>query len=359
MPTTTVADDPALLEQMMADMRRADPLYQPTNYWAFYESKFLPELRAKGLRDFRRRRNSVLSSFGATDLVTRPRLGVTGSIPGARYVSRALTAAAEHFPGVRLVEGYRNDAVVEYFYWHTRAKFERAGLDISVCATTDTGSPEDVVEIHGGRWSLGHLQMGAILADAAPHLTFDPSAVYMELGTGLGRNIEILARLMPDATLLMFDIPPQLYVSHQYMTAVFGDRVIGYREGMAIDPARDAAAIRGRIVIQPTWRIPDWTAVRIQGFWNSASFSEMESPVVANYLTQVRRMSPAWIYINALPEGNYWGEWKPGRGGTKEPVPDSIYSETLAPAYALAASYPTDYFLRRRQYMSYVFRPVL
>ena len=66
-----VADDPDLLETMFADLGRAEPIYQPTNYWKRYEEQLLPFLRNEGLRDFRLpptgRGSDVFPRFGASD----------------------------------------------------------------------------------------------------------------------------------------------------------------------------------------------------------------------------------------------------------------------------------------------------
>lgn len=350
-------DDFGLLDEMMHALDGADPLYRPTNYWAFYERRFLPELRRKGLTKFRRRRDSVLSSFGATDLLSRPQLRVKSNSRIGRAGSRLATRLIASTPFLELGDTARLKETTAYFFWHTKEKFDRAGLPLDRCSMSPAGDPEDVLEMEGGLWSLAHLQNCAIFADAAHYITIPPDGVLAELGAGLGRNIEIAAKLMPHATLLVFDIPPQLYVSHQYLKAVFGDRVVGYREGLAIDWLRTDARdrIRGRIVIQPSWRLPAWSAVRLDVFWNSASFQEMEPSVVVNYLKLVSTMTPRWVYINALPGGNYWGPGKKGSGGTREPVHERYYRETLAPLYRLDVSYPTDYFLRNRDYQSYVF----
>ena len=60
-----VADDFELLTLMMADTAGTEMLYRPTPYWKEYERRFLPELSELGLRDFRRRHHSILTSFGA------------------------------------------------------------------------------------------------------------------------------------------------------------------------------------------------------------------------------------------------------------------------------------------------------
>ena len=72
-PTVSqVMDDVLLLEQMVADEMAAPALFRSTNYWSMYSARFLPELRRVGLKDFRRRKNSILASFGATDLRLTP-----------------------------------------------------------------------------------------------------------------------------------------------------------------------------------------------------------------------------------------------------------------------------------------------
>lgn len=63
-----VKDDPELLKLLLDDSISTSELYTPTNYWSFNEKNFLPELQSLGLKDFRRRKNSVLMHFGATDL---------------------------------------------------------------------------------------------------------------------------------------------------------------------------------------------------------------------------------------------------------------------------------------------------
>ena len=62
-----VSDDAGLLKLMMDDMAAAPELYRPGNYWKNYENIFVPEIATLGLRHFRRLRDSVLTTFGATD----------------------------------------------------------------------------------------------------------------------------------------------------------------------------------------------------------------------------------------------------------------------------------------------------
>ena len=343
----------------MADLARADPAYQPTNYWQLYQAPVLDELRRLGLAGFRRRRHTLLDTFGATDTRISAEIEVTG-----RWSARLSPVARRIFgaiPGLRAsVPGLAPDEITVYFFERVREKFAGAGLDISRCGTTTIGDPEDLIEREGDRWSLAHLQHCSMVADALRSIPFGEQSVFCELGAGLGRSVEVLARLFPAATFVVFDIPPQLYIAHQYLTAVFGSRVMPYgscADGAPIDSAVPPD-LRGRIIIEPSWRFPAWRRTSIDVFWNSASFQEMEPDVVANYLEGVAAMAPGHVHINALPGGNSWGEWKPGRGGTKLSVTERHYSETLSPSYRLARTYATDYFMRAPAYRSYVFERV-
>jgi len=343
---------------MMADLDRCDKLDRPTNYWEHYQRHFMPELKRFGLRDFRRRPRSVLTAFGATDLQPRGTIEVTPNIPGSSRVASALNRLVAAVPGISLgVWGSAPDWHTKYFYHQVKHKFDTLGLPLTRCGTTPHGNPEDLVEIDGAYWSLAHLQYCSMLADALRHVPVPDDAVICELGAGLGRNLEVLAHLFPRATLLLFDIPPQLYVANQYLSSVFGERVVTYDDGLKLTPAGAVpACARGRIVMSPSWRLPDWADVPVNLFWNSASFQEMEPDVVRNYLGLVARSRAQWIYINALPGGNYWGGARSGGGGTLKPVLDRYYADALGKMYELHVSYPTDYFLRDRDYMSYIYR---
>ena len=103
-------------------------------------------------------------------------------------------------------------------------------------------------------------------------------------------------------------------------------------------------------------RLIRYSTIPFQAIEALAEVIHCGSAVVANYLQLVKRMSTDWVYINALPAGNYWGEWKPRRGGTREPVHYRLYDDALGQDYHLHDTYPTDYFLREGDYVSYIYR---
>jgi len=354
-----VNNDPQLLKTMMNDLSGADDLYRPTNYWEHYQQFFLPELESRGLEDFRRRRNSILNSFGAVDLAFSGNLQYKGRrrIKGISRMIRALSVLLEKM-NLEYVPSESSENITRYFHAHVKKKFDRAGLDINLCPTTDHGNPEDLVIIDDEKWSLAHLQICSMLVDTFDNIEFKDGMIFCEIGPGLGRNIEILARLYRHATFVIFDIPPQLYVANQYLCSVFGDRVISYENAVKVDPRNVEDPIKGKIVMLPSWKMPEWSAVKLDIFWNSASFQEMEPNVVENYLSLVREMDPGYVYINSLPGGNYWGEWQEGMGGTKAPISEDSFFNPLANKYRLKKKYFTDYFFEAYSHISYIFEKI-
>lgn len=355
-----VQDDLRLLNDMMIDLNRADDLYKPTNYWQVYEKLFLPELKKYGLHNFRRRGQSILLSFSGVDLLLRgriePRLKFKGSAKIAQLLEKVFIE--NPFYPINKFNLIIPECLTPYFYSYVEKKFQLAGLDLNRCPTSLFGNPEDIAEINGNFWSLTHLNYCSIVADASLTIKFQDEMFICELGGGMGRNIEILAALYPKATFILFDIPPQLYVANQYLSAVFGERVISYRKALSLKPENSDTfrkSIKGKIVILPALIMPEWSFIKIDLFWNCASFQEMEPDVVSNYLSIVKKMSPQYIYISALPKGNYWGKWKPGQGGTREPVLSKYYFDFLKDNYALKIEYKTDTFLTINDNTSYIF----
>jgi hypothetical protein len=64
---------------------------------------------------------------------------------------------------------------------------------------------------------------------------------------------------------------------------------------------------------------------------------------------------PRLISIDVLPGGNYWGHCALRKGGTKQPVVSSIYSDALAPEYHCTFDEPANILLRPLDYRAWIF----
>jgi hypothetical protein len=113
--------------------------------------------------------------------------------------------------------------------------------------------------------------------------------------------------------------------------------------------------LREKIIILPTAKLPEWSSLKIDVFWNCASFQEMEPDVVRNYLRLVKKMEPKGIFIAASPGGNYAGPWKPGSGSTKEAVTPDIFKECLKDDFSLHSEFLTNIMFKSPGCMTYLF----
>ena len=337
-----VVDDPQLLELMMDDIKKAPRVYQPTNYWAVYEKHFLPELFEQGLTDFRRRRNSILSSFGATDLppllvdvrefrlVNNP---ITKKLSKwkkrAKAANRAIDRLLSLFPEVKQSKRRESFRDAEAYGASRGAKSFRE-IKMSLI-----GNPADRIELNGQSYSESFFYYYLRYCYCALFTKFDQIKVMAELGSGNGKQLEVIKKLHPHITFLVFDIPPQLYVCHQYLKAVFPDNIIPYRETRTWSRIPNLEA--GGIYLFGTGQFPLIANIPIDLFWNCASFQEMEPAVVANYLRYVNRAAAA-VYLNQKMDGKKIAG-KPGEHGVLEAVTAEDYRNGL-PAFDLVDMTP-------------------
>jgi putative sugar O-methyltransferase len=331
-----VVDKPELLDLMLQDLRRAPEEYRPTNFWEVHARNFLPELTRLGLRDFRRRKNSVLGSFGATDpeplqIDFRHSVAVsnrlTRQLPFHDRMLRALNSLAHRRPvsdaGLKRLQRVLPVRTSVYYeitpddlrqmaYDYVRARAEKAGArPIHELEVSLAGNPEDVFEIEGRTYTMATFFYYLHYVYARQFIDFDGVKVFVELGSGMGKQVEVIRKLHPNVCFLLFDIPPQLYVGERYLDTVFPGDVVSYAttRDLSVPPAIEP----GKIFMFGAWQFPLLERQRIDLFWNAASFQEMEPNVVANYLRTVNGQADA-VFLHEIMHGQELATRK-GAGG--------------------------------------------
>ncbi len=329
-----VADDLPLLKMMTDDMKASSSLYNPTNYWAFYEKALMPELEEKGLQDFRRRKHTILRSFGATDNIEKPLADIrsnrlfynkaTRAIPGSKDIFNGLNNLASGF--ISMFPGWKN-SIRQQPYEFCKALGEKFNAKpLESFSFSDVGNPEDRIEVDGRLYTSKALYYYQRYVYAQRFFNFDKVQTLAELGSGSGKSIEVLKKLYPHITFLLFDISPQLYVCEQWLNAVFPGEVISYRH------CRDLKSIEnlepGKIYVFGAWHFPLLKDKKIDLFWNCASFQEMEPDVVANYLSFVND-SAEDVFLLEKMNGKETAD-KAGAKGVLNPVTMEDYKKGLS-----------------------------
>ena len=315
-----VKDDPELLDLMLKDTDKASELYKPSTFWAAYKKKFLPELNKYGLHDFRSRRDSVIEAFGGTDhdpiydAISTRKFG--GRSPIARWgihPRSKLKFLIMAFRNLLKLKWFR-DSINLYSYWYYGMSLEQKQLlvfehakyygkankakSISDVSSSLVGNPESMIVVNGKPYTDNFVRYYTMYAFASKSINFDLVQSVLELGTGIGGQLEVIKKLHPHLTYYIIDIPPQLYVCEQYLKEVFPDDVISYRETRNMKQIPEVT--NGKIFIFAPWQLPNLKNLSYDVFWNSASLQEMDPPIVENYLGFANSQTKKYIFLNAL-----------------------------------------------------------
>jgi len=292
-----------------------------------------------GLRNFRRRRRSILSTFGATDYSPSsaalnrdpfdPPAGaklrlkqlLLGLVLNIKPVLKILNSFAEAYVG-----GSRG-GVQRLGYEFAKCYGEKSGAKcLDQFSASTAGNPEDVFAVNGNTYTTSVLQYYMLYAYCCQYMKFDSIRTIMELGCGSGKQIEVIRALHPHLCFYLFDIPPQLYVCEQYLAAVFPGSVVSYRE------TREMAELpepqEGKIHLFGTWKLPDLERSQWDLFWNSASFQEMEPDLVLNYLSFVNRLTRQYVFLQENMRGMKQARRK-GEFGVLDPTTLEHYNQGL------------------------------
>lgn len=321
-----VKDDINLLKLMMNDRRKSKYLYQPTNYWLNYEKLLITELYNYGLYNFRRRRNSVLSSFGATDLTIMSlslnklsiwKRSLSFKILNLLYGIISIRKIIEKLS--RTISGFNYYNIRRLLYEFAKIYGKLNGAEpIESFETSSVGSPEDLFTIDNRKYTLSILNYYIYYAYCCQFIDFNSIDSMMEIGSGVGKQIEVIKKLHPQINFYLLDIPPQLYVCEQYLTELFPNSVISYRK------TRDMTKIegnkKGKIYIFGNWKIEELSNFNYDLFWNSASFQEMEPEIALNYLKFVNSQTKNSIFLHELMSGKEKASKKGKHGVLEETI---------------------------------------
>jgi putative sugar O-methyltransferase len=310
---TQVKDEPELLRSMLKDSASVPAVYKTTNYWSIKERALVPEIEKIGLKDFRRRSKSYLTSFGAADapislgkfqLYNSPvwNSNLLRKIPLWSRVLAAFNIILNRISPTFLPihSEITVSDIQNVSYEFTRLYgIQQGAKPVSDVCDSMVGNPADAFSIEGRNYTTGLLSYYMRYAYLCKFINFNSMKVIVELGSGSGRQIEVLKKLYPDICFFLFDIPPQLYVCEQYLKSVFPDSVVSYEKTRTMN---SIAIGKGKIFIMGNWKFPLIEKVTVDLFWNAASFQEMEPDVVANYLQYVNS-SAKNVYLQELMDG--------------------------------------------------------
>ena len=188
------------------------------------------------------------------------------------------------------------------------------------------GNPEDFFEINGRGLTPRGLMYYMRYGYVGRHLDWNAVKVVAELGPGAGTQTEVIGQLHRDVALLLFDVPPQLYVCESYLRAVFGERVISYRQNRDIKTRFRPQP--GGIYIFGNWQMEILRQVEYDLFWSAACLCATEPDVAENYLRIINGGTVPTAYLMENFEGLFNAP-SPGQYGVMQKTTMENYHRAL------------------------------
>ncbi len=280
-------------------------------------------------------------------------------LPGWSALIRAANSLARRCESCGLLasNGITLADILESTYWMAAAIGNASGAEpLERLDTSLIGNPEAVFVKQGRHYTPAAFDYYLRYAYCCRYTSFAEGILIAELGSGSGKQVEVIKKLHPTTRFLLFDIPPQLYVCEQYLKAVFPGQLVSYRQTR--DWPKLADPKPGQIFIMPNWKFPYLAALGCDLFWNASSFQEMEPDVVANYLNYASAGATT-VYLQQKMDGKEVA-LRPGMHGVRKQTALRDYeagleefqcvdlSPCLSPVLAQPASYGySDSFWRK------------
>jgi putative sugar O-methyltransferase len=289
---------PTELRALVAAYEAAPKEFHATAYWASYSKEILDTIATMDMRDIHSGKYPILAtmSFGDVAYYYHPHL--------AWWKNAALKLIQGYLVKNRRILPYdlRVSDIGEMAYRHCELLGRAsAAKPLSSIEMSTFGNPADLVTVNGKRYSINFLTYYVRYCFAHEHIGFKGDETVVELGSGSGRQVELLKKLYPGMTILCFDLPAQIYLCERYLTEALGkdslvatEVTLGWHDLSRLE--------KGRVYCFGNWQMPMVSALDFDVFWNAASFGEMEPSVVERYLSYVRGRA-RWIYLLQAREG--------------------------------------------------------
>lgn len=301
------------LTVLLDDMRKADRLFQPTQFWLNCSAAIVDDLRSRGFEDFKSHR-SALAYFVPSYAKARERYSRTLAALLDRHLlpeTKILRRLQDYLNG-------RQQALADYRV--ARAATPEPGAFLgSGESRIGNGLLHEIGGASFGKACLNYLR-GLAFLQRVPGYRSDPARTFLEIGGGFGSLGEIVLTEAPENRYMNVDIPPVLPVSTYYLKSLFGrDAVQSYALTRGLNEIGIAACFaRYRAATLPTWQLPLLRGAA-DCFVNFVSFQEMEPAVVRNYIGLVMPLTRKYVILRNSRHGKRLAK-SDGNIGVEQPT---------------------------------------
>lgn len=287
------------LERLLNEYKNAPAIFQAGRYWKAYEDKIAQEIKKADLNQLRSGKYPIFGTFGFTESVYNYTVNMPFHTKLIKKVIRSLFITNK----ATLPYSLRLSDIREMAYNHCILQGQVAkAKSIAELEASTFGNPSDLFEMRGKNYTMQFLNFYIRFCYAQQYLNLQGDETIVELGSGAGFQVEILKKIYPKLTILCFDLPAPLYLCQEYLS-----KALGSDQMVTSDKTMDATDLnvvvqKGKVHMFGNWMFPLLSNYKIDIFWNSASFGEMEPEIVKNYLSYIRN-NTKYVYLLQARKG--------------------------------------------------------
>ena len=278
---------------MMEFCATGPELYRPSPFWTDLGDEHVQQLEGQGFEDFKRTVNTRYFNWRTLGIIRHQMLGV--GTDWARHPSAAALLA--EFPD-REPFGAFDGWIYKTFvamYADRLGRSDALGL-LSTVDEPALGNP--FLVRHRGREVAQDLCNSIHELYSALGPAPDPQSALevCEIGAGYGRVAYSFLKGLPGSKYTIVDIPPALYLSQRYLSALFpAERVFAFRPFTDFEDVREEfEAARIRFLAAPQIELLPPKSFDL--FMNVSALHEMTMAQVDNYLGQMDRLCRGRVY---------------------------------------------------------------
>lgn len=316
--TRKVLADIAAMREIIGSVSDRD-IYGPSRFWETLSEKHRQLIEQSGFHNFKRTVNFEYSQWGVHSFKDQKIRKLLASLLRRRQVPLGLSSLRlnrEQWTDVRWPDVIAQDTgrsigsqEKRRLDWMQRAYGLYAGLlwrfasiqdDLGILRSLDEpslGNPIPIVQ--NGRIISQDLALSALeLNRVARHADLSRIRHVAEIGAGYGRLAYVLLNLAPHLEYSIFDIPPALAVSQNYLAGIFGTRsVIPGWQNDAMERAMDRERSPRSVVTFLPHQLERMPDSYFDLVINVSSFDEMVSSQVKNYFSLIEQKCRGWLYV--------------------------------------------------------------
>jgi len=281
------------LDRLLQEYNNAPEIFQAGRYWKAYEADIVNEIKKADMKQLRSGQYPIFRTFGFSDLVYNyhPKMPLYEKLI-KKVIRRFFVTGKAILPYSLKLADIREMAFNNCILQGQLAQVK----SITEIEADSYGNPADLFEINGKKYTMRFLSYYIRFCFVQKILNLKGNETIVELGSGSGLQVEILKKVFPDLTILCFDLPAPLYLCEQYLAAVLGNNAIVKSNRTLQATNLNECLEKGKVHLFGNWKFPLLKSLKIDLFWNAASFGEMEKDIVQNYLSYIRENCEA-IYL--------------------------------------------------------------